>query len=512
MSHVSWRRAPALLRQTCVSTSFRRAYATVGADRAYDLALQVLESERNDVRTEIAELERLEKDGKIAEKEHSLTKKRVELAYSDLANHAAFASGKVDLAKDVFASMHHRRWRSFLVPQLLKLEEEHRVIGDALPARIAPEVNFEVNFQNTNWLCPYGQPVPPVWTLYSPELIITTGDEKLRHFTIALVDLDRPELETQSYEEWCHWLVTDIPVQNRLVIPGGSSPLLQPASDSVQKSLAGATFVPSQPAQEPNIPGNVIFPYVPAHPPASNPRKVHRYFFAVLEQPEPSLKIDIESVKQQAIAMAEQLKKEEGKKDIPMWQKSVEGEGEKKLMVRERGLLFPTTKFIKQYGLELKGHGFFTAGWDIHTPAVFSRLGIHEPVYGKIVNQTPTETVRQLETATELAASLPAPLASLSTQALRSLNYAERPRVAPARLATQRGLEAEARRKKEAGAARKKGKQEVARPPAGLKKTPRLTALGAAAMVRTKDGDIAQGYKGELVRSVKDKRYRYKNV
>lgn len=360
MSQIPCRFAP-VVRRTCAAKIQRRSYATVGVSRAYDLAVQVLETEREALRRRIRDLEGLEKKGEESKAEKELLRARVELAYSDPATHAAFATGKGkrllfmqsdsrqcvdpclqipgDVAEPVYATMHDRRWRSFLVPKLLKLEEEHGVIGDALPEAIIPQVNLEVNFQNTNWLCAYGQPVPPVWTLYSPQLTITTGDEKVRHFTVALIDLDRPDPESGSYEEWCHWLVTDIPVQNRLVIPGGSSPLLQPATSNAESQLAGAHFVPSPPTEQPTIPGNVIFPYVPAHPPASNPRKVHRYLLAVLEQPEPNMKLDTENIKAQVQTVESPIEEKPQKDSVPTWERSVEGEGEKRMMVRERLVL-----------------------------------------------------------------------------------------------------------------------------------------------------------------------------
>ncbi|KAI9092707.1 phosphatidylethanolamine-binding protein [Phlyctochytrium arcticum] len=494
-----------------------RDYATTAAvDRIFGLAQANLESERSLLRTRIADLGT---QGDSAKNEQ-LAALEVELAYSDPANHAKFADGKADLTSGVFAKMHRRRWRLHSVPKLLKLEEHHKVIGDVLPSRVAPEVQMEINFQNTNWLCPIGQPVPPIWTLYSPEVVITADNDKLRHFTIALIDLDRANAEKGAYEHWCHWLVTDIPVKGRTVIPGGASPYLQPANQAVDKILDGAKFVPSAPETESPIPGKVVFPYVPAHPPASNPRTPHRYFMAVLEQPSESVQIDLETLSQKARKAAEQI---ELTSKEPTWKRHVEGEGEKRIQVRERSLIMPLAKFMKQHDLELKGHGFFLASWDIHTSAVFSRLGIHEPVYGRLNAQSQAQTVRQLETATNLAAQLPDALARLSPKELRTINYAERPRVVSPRVMTKRGLQVAEMRKKdaamaEAAANKKKGKKGaaaapvVSKPPSYNPKTPRLTTLGATAMVKNKEGDAAKGFQGEYMRKIKEQRYRYKNI
>ncbi|KAI8824383.1 uncharacterized protein EV422DRAFT_519929 [Fimicolochytrium jonesii] len=518
----------------------KRTATTVSSasSHAQKFASRVLEEHREIVRKEIATLEKA--DPKDKEVQARLLAKKVDLGYSDPKNHEAFVAGKGAPTQDVFAAMHQQRWKSKLVPRLRKSEENWKIIGDVLPKSTTPTVIVQMNFQNTEWLAPIGQPVPPIWTLYSPEVTITTNDDAVRHFTVALVDVDRPDSDTKSYEEWCHWLITDVPVQRRLVIPGGSSPYLQTPKDDaakgeLEKMLTGAHFVPKAPETAPVIPGNVVFPYVPAHPPASNPRKQHRYMLVVLEQEkEGSVKIDVESLKAQARKTEAELKKKAEEAGLPQWERSALGEREAEIMVRERGLLLPITKFIKDNNLTLKGRGFMTSFWDIHTPAVFSQLGIHEPVYGSLHFQSPRDTVASIQTATDLASSLPGPIAALSAATLKALNYGRPESLSPARLLTRRGTtvdnmrraDAEAilqKRERDAANAKVGGKgaknakvaaaaADVASPKAAGKRTiPRVTVLAAAAMVRNRTGDIAKG-SGEMVRSVKEKRYRYKNV
>ncbi|KAJ3163466.1 hypothetical protein HDU86_000045 [Geranomyces michiganensis] len=523
-----------LARRGCATPQLatpRRGFAAA-VDRAHAVAEKVLLGHRAALEQQIKQLEaNLDPTDDAARR--TLVKKRIELGYSDPSNHIAFAEGKADVEQEVFASMHNERWRSFLVPRLLKQEIAHGIVGDLLPAAVRPTVNLELNFQNTNWLCTYGQPVPPIWTLYSPQITLTTGDPQTRYFTLALVDVDRPDPDTRSYEEWCHWLVTDVAVTDRLVIPGGSSPLLQPpadgtaaAAEAFAKATTGASFVPSAPAQQPEIPGTVLFPYVPAHPPASNPRKLHRYAMLVLEQSGPgAVKVDMDALRESAREMDASVQKRVEGDGTPMWKTGVMGEGEKRLMVRERGLVLPITKFAQTHNLQLKGHGFFTSTWDIHTPAIFTQLGIHEPVYASLAGQTARQTVKAITTATSLAASLPGPLATLSAEARNSLNYARPQRVAPARLVTRRGMEVAASRERDAEALlkrqskKKKGgeeevaaQQEDASSGAFTAKTPRVSVLAAAALVRNKEGDVAKGMKGAYVRAEKERRYRYQNI
>ncbi|KAJ3151484.1 hypothetical protein HDU89_001927 [Geranomyces variabilis] len=524
------RRGATLLASAAPSRAFAAA-----ADRAHAVAEKVLLAHRAALEQQIKQLEP-DLDPADDAARRALAKKRIELEYSDPSNHVAFAEGKgahslhaADVEKEVFSSMHNERWRSFLVPRLLKQEVAHGIVGDLLPAAVRPTVNLELNFENTNWLCTYGQPVPPIWTLYSPKLTLTTGDSRTRYFTLALVDVDRPDPDTRSYEEWCHWLVTDVAVTDRLVVPGGSSPLLrlQADAEAFAKATTGASFVPTAPAQQPEIPGKVLFPYVPAHPPASNPRKLHRYAMLVMEQSGPgAVKVDMQALKKSAEEMAASVKERNEKDGTPMWKTGIIGEGEEKLMVRERGLVLPIAKFMQTHDLQLKGHGFFTSTWDIHTPAIFTQLGIHEPVYGSLAGQTARQTVKAITTATSLAATLPGPLATLSAEARNSLNYARPPRPAPARLVTRRGMEVANSRSRDAEALLKRqSKKKTSGVDPSLAegggsiadglytaKTPRLSVLAAAALVRNKEGDVANGMKGAYVRAEKERRYRYANV
>lgn len=83
----------------------------------------------------------------------------------------------------------------------------------------------------------------------------------------------------------CNVQSTNIPVQGKLEIPGGSSPFLGPpnASSENTEDSKGVHYVPSAPQTPPSLPGQVLLDYVPPHPPMSNPRKLHRYVLALLE-------------------------------------------------------------------------------------------------------------------------------------------------------------------------------------------------------------------------------------
>ena len=69
--------------------------------------------------------------------------------------------------------------------------QDFNVIGDVFPERVDLSVNMEVNFENTNWWGLYGHSIPSQWALYSPKLKIITGDDKVRYFTLLMIDAGR---------------------------------------------------------------------------------------------------------------------------------------------------------------------------------------------------------------------------------------------------------------------------------------------------------------------------------
>ncbi|RKO85456.1 hypothetical protein BDK51DRAFT_33471, partial [Blyttiomyces helicus] len=374
---------------------------------------------------------------------------------------------------------------------------------------------------------------------FIPEITITTDKKETEYFTILMTHLDRPVLESQTYEEWCHWLVTDVAVTNRLVIPGGTSPLI-------------SNPIPNQPT----LPGKVVLPYVPPHPAFSNPKRLHRYVITVLRQPEPNVPISFERLQAAAeeakaqaerdakILAAEKKTKREkraealaAKEEVPPHRKDYVGEGEKKLHIKERTVILPTMKFARDYGLEVASYGYFCARWDIDTPQVFTRLGIHEPVYGREAMPDPIRFVREVDTATKLASSLTESLRSLTKETLTKLRYGIRPARRRPSLYTRNSLEVELREKADAEAEAKRYAKSSAGNHKPGPKTPRkgsgidpdlvhpdvsrpqgnnkdigMTTVAAVALVRNKEADVAATFKGKLTERVLVKPYKYKNL
>lgn len=86
------------------------------------------------------------------------------------------------------------------MPRLLKHAEAMRIIGDAFPTQITPEIQVNLKWPQVtpSWLAAYGHPVPPNWTIYSPEvsLVVTGNVGKEKLYTLMLTDLGK-EIERE---------------------------------------------------------------------------------------------------------------------------------------------------------------------------------------------------------------------------------------------------------------------------------------------------------------------------
>ncbi|KAJ1343005.1 hypothetical protein BSLG_002430 [Batrachochytrium salamandrivorans] len=494
--------------------------AVTALSRAHRLADDILNKERSKVQVRIDTLSEQLKDAKaknntesdassadskepnIVALELALRQNKVELGLSIDQNHRIFSSAKVgklpkSLDEDVFASMTQRRWNRYTRPKLLKSAIQWGLMKDIFPEDFVPTVSLNVNFPNSKWLAPYGQHIDATKSLNAPEIVITRDPNtiKTEYYTLIMTDLDRPNMESKSYEEWCHWLVTDIPVGRRLEIRGGRSPFFNSGklshfdASSPMESISKTTQRIARKAARVSIPGTVVFDYVPPHPTFSNPRRA-----------------DIDRCAMSKLSETE-----------PLSNQFIENDGEKALSVRERFLVAPTMKLAKDYGLTLAGFGFTTSGWNPETSHVFTGLGIHEPVYGKMYASHPKTLASRLNASTEMVSTMTTPIHQLPRTELAKLNAGKRPSFNPNRVVTTGDIQLAKIHKIEAERittgnekTSQKAKDTVSQI-APLRKTQRLTELAAAALVRNKASDIASKLRGPITASILNRRNRYEN-
>ena len=387
---------------------------------------------------------------------------------------------------------------------------------------------------------------------------------KKGYYTLMLSDLDRPNLDTQAVEEWCHWLVTDIPLSHGevMTIAGGSSPFV--SSDK------------SEERNEPSIPGRVLLPSIPSHPSNSNPRRIHRYVMTVFEQDAPNVFPSSTEFLEQLTQKARTHLIEHGRSDIsspnqtstdvkdekqrPLWESNAWGDRElNELLFRQRGVV-PTWGLRTEYDgkIRVAGFAFWTSCWNVHTSDIFTRLGtsfvffiklcmyflyypflcvgIHEPVYGAL--RSPTALVHKLDAATQVASSIlqsqlnsaeehvvsstvktSKPLHMMSSKELTHLNHGTKPSLPPVprpmtissqkaqsmKQASQSNDKSKKHKPAKSGDVDEKNKRQRAR-------LPRLTVVGSVGLVRSKEHDIAGQVVGEVTKTVMGRRGRFQNV
>ncbi|KAI8908433.1 phosphatidylethanolamine-binding protein [Gorgonomyces haynaldii] len=155
-------------------------------------------------------------------------KSQLDQHYATVENHVNFELGNQSPIQEELTM---DRFRRFVKPMLMEKARQLQIFGDQVPEQ---------------------EPKGHLLT-EPPAIAIHDCPEGL--YTILLSDLDHPVLETSTYEEFCHWLVTNVPV----------------------KGLTKLT---------PDM-GTTVKSYVPALPVLQNPSRVHRYVVSLLRQKQP---------------------------------------------------------------------------------------------------------------------------------------------------------------------------------------------------------------------------------
>jgi hypothetical protein len=99
----------------------------------------------------------------------------------------------------------------------------------------------------------------------------------------------------------------------------------------------------------------------------------------------------------------------------------VYGQGEQKLEVFERSAFLPFVRFKKEMNhedvsslgkdskyqdtpiaLTLSSFGYFKSTYNVHVPSIYTQLGIHEPVYGRLARKDPNRMIERINRAIKL--------------------------------------------------------------------------------------------------------------
>ncbi|KAJ1966685.1 mitochondrial 54S ribosomal protein YmL35 [Dispira parvispora] len=241
------------------STTAYKAPAT-NVNPAYDAALAYLESYKQ---THVAEANKLEAE--LQAKKSQATKEQTEALMDKIYHHRVEAEvhsvetlwnfehnpAKVDLTVPVYHYLAQRAFTQNYLPMLQQRVEQMYVVPDVLPpSQVQPTCKVLVQYPQQD---PFtvGVVLEPRQVCDTPQITVTPFHAETRLYTLVMVDPDHPNQETQSYEQYCHWLKTNVPL-------------------SVTQTLVGEQ-------------GETVLDYVPPHPPQGTKR--HRYTFLLLLQP-----------------------------------------------------------------------------------------------------------------------------------------------------------------------------------------------------------------------------------
>ncbi|KAF8246361.1 PEBP-like protein, partial [Wilcoxina mikolae CBS 423.85] len=231
--------------------------------QTYQLALDIIKKDRiekvaavNAQRERIANV--LKKPGMTPDS-HRVKEMRAHLEYlrvqSDMNNPRVkynFDRGIIGMQKPVYRFLLNRKWREYRRPILMQRLTQMNVVPDLLP-QIDPVVDVQVRFQGRD--VQPGAYVESIQSETPPTFKVFPFEAGQMLCTVAIVDLDVPNVEKDRFDYRLHWLVSNIhisPAQTQAIGTGAQ-------------------------------PSDTIVDWLPPHVQKGSP--YHRYAMIVFKQP-----------------------------------------------------------------------------------------------------------------------------------------------------------------------------------------------------------------------------------
>ncbi|SAM09132.1 hypothetical protein [Absidia glauca] len=223
---------------------------------AYIEALQLIQTDKAE-RLEM--LSRVEKEIARVTKDTTLPKAslaalnalkfdlQVKSELNDPVVRSNFENGTdIDLSRPVYRYLAQRQFAKQPRTKLLERIMQMNVIPDVVDMTIDPTV--EIKLQLDESVEP-GMVLDPEQTITRPDIRVSNFHTDTKLYTLMLVDPDSPDVANQTYQQHCHWLVTNVPLS------------------ATESTVQG---------------GNTVLDYVPPHPQKGT--KAHRYTWIAYEQ------------------------------------------------------------------------------------------------------------------------------------------------------------------------------------------------------------------------------------
>ncbi|KAF1806884.1 phosphatidylethanolamine-binding protein [Mucor lusitanicus] len=242
----------------------RQASTNASNHTAYEEALKLIQIDKKE---RLNMLERLEKEiTRVAKNATPAQIKALDALKFDLQVKAElnepevqknFKLGKIDMEKPVYRYMRQKQFEKAPKSKLMERLTQMSVIPDVLAPGLEPTV--EINVKLAEGQVEPGVFLKPEQSIERPEIEITNFHPESKLYTLMLVDPDSPDVANQTYQQHCHWLLSNV-------------------------SLSAASPVVKG--------GDSVLDYLPPHPQKGT--KYHRYTVIAYEQPnEGQDKVDI---------------------------------------------------------------------------------------------------------------------------------------------------------------------------------------------------------------------------
>ncbi|KAI9799846.1 MAG: hypothetical protein M1833_003768 [Piccolia ochrophora] len=191
---------------------FQEARKVLQADR--DEKIQMIGEER----ARIAKLEakevpsgqaQIDKTSRLYGMRRYLEKLKILADINDPMIRKRFEDGLGDLDRPIYRHLAKKEWRSYRRPVLMQRITQMAVVPDILPL-LDPVAEVQLAF-NRRKVHP-GDFVDAVVSEEPPKLRVQVFDKGEKLVSMAIVDLDVPDLENDDFNSRCHFLACNIPV------------------------------------------------------------------------------------------------------------------------------------------------------------------------------------------------------------------------------------------------------------------------------------------------------------
>ncbi|KIV93460.1 hypothetical protein PV10_04672 [Exophiala mesophila] len=120
-----------------------------------------------------------------------------------------FEDGKGDMNKPIYRHLARKKWEAYPRKVLVQRITQLKVVPDVVPS-LDPDVDVKISFGKRS--VPPGEFVDAAISERAPQLNLQMFEKGEKLVTIAVVDPDIPNLETNAFDSRCYYLAFNIPL------------------------------------------------------------------------------------------------------------------------------------------------------------------------------------------------------------------------------------------------------------------------------------------------------------